>query len=78
VQFTNALGVFAGYKVFDCGSENGFVVRLNARFGGSGSVGTWSVIDAWGSLAGMSGTGTLTGDPIDGGIIDSYVGTVTL
>lgn len=78
VQFAPAVGVFAGYKVFDCedGGTNGFVVRLNARFGGEGSVGTWSVVASWGSLAGLAGAGSLTGDPIDGGIQDNYVGWV--
>ena len=78
VQFTRALGVFAGFKVFDCGDDSGFVLRLNARFGDTGSTGTWSVVDAWGSVAGMSGSGSLTGVPIENGIADSYVGTVTL
>ncbi len=78
VQFTLALGMFAGFKVFDCGSGNGFILRLNARFGPGGSVGTWSVVDAWGSVAGMKGAGELTGDPIDGGIIDNYEGTIVL
>ena len=79
VQFTPAQGIFGGYKVFDCqgGGENGFVVRLNARFGGQGSVGSWAVVGAWGSLAGMWGAGKLAGDPINGGIIDHYRGTVT-
>jgi len=77
-QFTRALGVFAGYKVFDCGSGNGFVLRLNARFGPGGSLGTWGVVDAWGTVAGMRGAGRLTGDPIEGGIIDNYEGTVIL
>jgi hypothetical protein len=78
VQFTPAPGVFAGFKVFDCGGDTGFVVRLNARFGPGGSVGTWAVVAAWGDLAGMTGAGRLTGDPIDGGIMDNYTGTVTL
>lgn len=78
LEFTRATGVFGGYKVFDCGSDTGFVLRLNARFGPGGSVGTWSVIDAWGAAAGMSGAGKLTGTPIiGGGITDDYVGTVT-
>lgn len=76
-QFTPAVGVFVGYKVFDCGDDTGFVVLLSARFGANGSVGTWAVVDAWGSLAGMSGAGKLTGDPIDTGIIDNYFGAVT-
>jgi hypothetical protein len=78
VRLTRALGMFAGYKVFDCGDDNGFVVFLSARFGPGGSVGTWSVVDAWGSAAGMSGSGKLIGDPIEtGGITDNYFGTVT-
>ncbi len=76
--FTPAPGIFAGYKVFDCGSDNGFVLRLNARFGPSGATGTWAVVDAWGSLAGMNGSGQLTGEPIgDIGVTDFYTGTVT-
>jgi hypothetical protein len=77
LQFTPGPGIFAGYKVFDCGNDNGFVVRLNSRFGSGGSIGTWSVVDAWGSVAGMSGAGKCIGDPIDNGIIDNYAGTVT-
>jgi hypothetical protein len=80
VAFTRHHGVFAGFKVFDCGADTGFVLRLNARFGEGGSVGTWSVVDAWGDLAGMQGSGRLTGVPIDDenveGIIDTYEGTV--
>jgi hypothetical protein len=77
--FNPALNTFAGFKVFFCANEdNGFVLRLNARFGEGGSVGTWSVVDAWGSLAGMTGAGTLVGDPIStGGILDQYTGTLT-
>ena len=38
--FNPALNVFAGFKVFVCANEaNGFVLRLNARFGEGGSVG---------------------------------------
>lgn len=78
-EFTRHHGVFAGYKVFDCedGGENGFVVRLNARFAEGGSVGSWAVVGSWGSLAGLSGAGGLTGDPIEGGgITDNYVGAM--
>ena len=73
-----------GYKLFDCGGvgSTGFLVRLNALFTYTGdpSVGTWTIVDAWGALAGMTGSGKLTGIPIDGenGIIDNYIGTVTL
>ena len=80
-EFTRHHGVFSGYKALDCedGGENGFVVRLNARFGESGSVGTWAVVGSWGSLAGLSGAGGLTGDPIpSGGITDNYFGAVIL
>jgi hypothetical protein len=77
VQFAPPVGVYAGYKIFDCGADNGFVLRLNARFGGSGSTGAWSVVDSWGSAAGMSGSGSLSGDPFDNGILDQYAGTVT-
>jgi hypothetical protein len=70
------LGVFAGFKVFVCdGSDSGLVVRLNARFGPGGSVGSWAIVDAWGSLAGLRGSGTLTGDAIENGIFDHYTGT---
>ena len=77
VQFARPLGVFAGFKVFDCNSGAGFVVRLNALFGSNGSTGTWAVVDAWGSLAGLTGEGKLTGYPISGGILDMYTGTLT-
>ena len=77
LQFTPGPGIFAGYKWFDCGNDNGFVVRLNARFGAGGSTGTWAVVGAWGSVAGMWGAGSTTGDPIENGIIDNYWGTVT-
>jgi hypothetical protein len=77
VRFPRPFGVFTGFKVFSCdGSDSGFVLHLNAMFGETGSIGSWSVVDAWGSAAGMAGAGKLTGDPIDGGIIDHYVGTV--
>ena len=77
LQFTPAPGIFAGYKVFDCGGGTGFVVRLNARFGPDGAVGTWSVVDAWGAVDGMQGAGKLVGEPIAGGILDIYDGVVT-
>jgi hypothetical protein len=77
VQFTRTHGVFAGFKEFDCGNDTGFVLRLNARFGDAGSVGTWTVVRSWGLVAGIHGAGTLTGDPFEGGITDTYVGTLT-
>jgi hypothetical protein len=59
VQFTPGPGIFAGNKVFLCdGSDSGMVVRLNARFGNPGSVGTWAIIDAWGVLDGLRGSGS--------------------
>ncbi len=75
-EITPGPGIFAGYKEFDCGDGTGFVVRLNARFGADGSVGTWAIVDAWGDLAGVTGSGRLTGDPIVGGVVDSYVGSI--
>jgi hypothetical protein len=80
VEFTRHHGTFTGFKVFSCdGSDTGFVLRLNARFGEGGSIGAWAVVDAWGSLAGMEGAGGLTGDPIEGGgITDNYFGEVVL
>jgi hypothetical protein len=81
--FPPPFGVFIGYKFFACdgSEETGFVVRLNAQFSYSGgSTGTWTVVDAWGDLAGMTGGGKLVGIPIEGenGITDYYVGTVAL
>ena len=76
-QFHRGANVFAGFKVFTCSETTGFVLRLNARFGDWGSVGSWSVVDAWGSVAGISGAGSLTGDPLNPGIQDNYVGTIT-
>jgi hypothetical protein len=82
LQFTPALGIFAGYKVFDCGGDGNadFAVRLNARFGPFDPIGTWTVVAGWGDFASMSGAGQLTGDPFgDGtGVIDNYFGTITL
>jgi len=75
---TPRFGVFAGFKIFDCGNDTGFILRLNAKFNEEGSVGTWAVVSSWGSLAGLTGTGSLTGDPFDGGITDTYVGTVSV
>ena len=76
VRFAPPHGIFAGFKVFICdGSDSGMVVRLNARFGIPGSIGDWAIVDAWGVLDGLRGSGSLTGDPIDNGIFDHYVGT---
>lgn len=79
VLFTPAPGLFLGYKEFDCGDGTGFVVRLNAQFGPGGSVGTWTVVDSWGSVAGLSGAGKLVGVPLpsgEPGVLDIYDGAV--
>jgi hypothetical protein len=77
VRFPPPHGVYAGFKVFDCAGsgDDGFVLRLNARFGNA-SVGTWAVVSAWGSAAGMQGAGDLVGENIQDGIEDHYTGTV--
>ena len=80
--FPPVFGVFQGYKLFDCygGGETGFLVRLNAQFSYTGgSTGTWTIVDSWGDLAGMSGGGKLVGIPIEGedAITDNYFGKVT-
>ena len=85
VEFTRSHGVFIGVRDIQCGSGTGFVVRLTANFGDDGSSGSWSIIDAYGALAGMRGAGKLTGtpfggdteDPSDDGIDDHYTGWVT-
>ena len=77
LEFRRGTFVFAGFKVFTCDEETGFVLRLNARFGDWGSEGTWAVVDAWGDVAGISGAGSLVGGPLDGGITDNYSGTIT-
>jgi hypothetical protein len=78
VQFVRTFGVFAGDKVFDCGGESGFVVRLNATFSYSGgSIGSWSIVHSWGAVAGLQGSGKLVGTPTgDDSILDVYDGTV--
>ena len=78
LQFAPPMGIFAGFKEFDCGNDSGFIVRLNARFGEGGSVGRWTIVRSWGSVEGITGGGDLTGDPFDGGITDTYVGTLTM
>jgi hypothetical protein len=77
-------GIFFGLRDFQCSDDSGFVVRLTARFGAEGSTGTWSIVDAYGDLEGLHGSGTLEGVPIDEdgdgeaeGIQDFYTGTVT-
>ena len=77
LQFAPRMGIYAGFKEFDCGNDTGFVIRLNARFGSDGSTGTWTVVRSWGQVAGLHGAGKLSGEPFEGGITDTYVGTVT-
>lgn len=76
VQSTPWGGVFVGTKEFTCDSgAGGFEVRVNARFGESGSVGSWRIVDAWGAYEGVRASGTLVGVPTEIGIDDRYVGT---
>jgi hypothetical protein len=77
-HFTPWGGAFVGLKHFTCADgESGFTVRLNARFGGGGSTGTWTLADAWGDFAGVKGSGSLVGVPTsDTSIDDTYTGTV--
>jgi hypothetical protein len=42
-------------------------------------VGSWSIVDAWGTLAGLRGAGEVTGFPLaEGVILDVYEGAVVL
>lgn len=76
-HFTPWGGVFMGDKEFTCdGDLAGFTVRLTARFGESGSTGSWTVVGGWGDLDGLKGSGSLVGIPTDAGIDDVYTGTV--
>ena len=86
VEFTRPHGVFIGVRDIQCGSGTGFVVRLTATFGEGGSSGSWSIVDAYGDLAGMRGAGKIVGtpfggatpdDPTDDGIDDHYTGWIT-
>lgn len=75
-QSTGWGGVFVGVKEFTCDSgAGGFDVRLVARFGETGSTGTWRIVDAWGEFEGVRASGTLVGVPTDTGIDDHYIGT---
>ena len=75
---SRGIGVFSGIKEFTCsGGEGGFAVQLNARFPvGPGSVGTWAVQSAWGSMAGLRASGKLMGFGTATGIDDVYTGTL--
>ena len=75
-NFTPWGGAFSGEKVFLCSDgESGFVVRLSARFSDAGSVGTWTVVDSFGSLDGLNASGRLVGVPTSTGLDDIYTGT---
>jgi hypothetical protein len=72
-HFTPWGGVFVGLKEFTCADgESGFTVNLTARFGGSGSTGTWRILDAWGVLSGAKGSGALVGIPTSETSIDDW------
>jgi hypothetical protein len=81
VAFPPPHGVFIGIRDFQCGDGTGFVVRLTATFTDEGSTGSWSIVDAYGVLAGLRGSGQLvgtpTGTPEAPGISDHYTGWVT-
>lgn len=84
VEFTRTHGVFVALRDFECGGGTGFVVRLTANFA-DGSFGSWSIIDAYGALEGLHGSGKVIGtrfggdteDPGDDGIDDHYTGWIT-
>ena len=69
---------------FQCGGGTGLVVRLTANFA-DGSFGSWSIIDAYGALKGLHGSGRVTGtrsggdteDPDDDGMDDHDAGWIT-
>ena len=69
--------MFVGLKEFWCDDgESGFLIRLKARFGETGSTGTWNIVDAWGVFEGMKGSGSLVGIVTDVALDDVYTGTV--
>ncbi len=72
----SSFGKFNGRKVFACADGGGFVVRLQAKFGSSGSTGTWAIVDGWGGFEDLHGAGTLVGTPTATGINDVYDGTL--
>ena len=67
-------GIFRGTKSFACADGGGFDLQLTARYGPSGSVGTWQVVSGSGDFAGLKGSGSLVGIPTGGGIDDVYTG----
>ena len=71
---TRGGGTFTGTKSFACDEGGGFDVRLAARFGPGGSVGSWHVVSGSGGFAGLKGQGALVGIPSSIGIDDIYTG----
>lgn len=73
-QLTRTHGVFNGSEAFTgTGGRGGFTVHLNASFTFEGSSGTWSILSAWGTMAGLRGQGQLVGSG-GVGIDDTYQG----
>lgn len=74
-RFTPWGGVYVGIKSFTCADgASGFDLRLTARFSDSGATGHWTLLDGWGDLEGLKGSGSLTGIPTESGIDDIYTG----
>ena len=69
-------GIFNGFKVFSCSDGGSFVVRLQAKYGAFGSVGTWAITSGDGGFEVLAGSGTLVGTPTSTGINDLYDGTL--
>jgi hypothetical protein len=71
-------GVFNGTKVFTCaGGDSGFTLRLKARFGSTGSTGSWTVVSGSGDYAGLKGSGSLVGIPVSEDQLDDiYTGSI--
>ena len=69
-------GIFNGFKLFECSDGGSFVVRLQAKFGDFGSVGTWAITGGDGGFEDLAGSGTLVGTPTATGINDVYDGTL--
>ena len=71
-------------KLIDCGGGNTFWIRLDAASNqvvGRGTVGGWTVVkgSGTGDLAGISGGGSIVGEPGDGDpyeLIDHYYGVL--
>lgn len=75
-HFTPWGGAFVGVKEFTCdGGAGGFDVRLTARFGELGSMGTWTLIEGWGEYEGVKASGSLVGVYTDIGVDDHYTGS---